>query len=71
MKATYPNAKGETTFGELALMYNNPRAATVTAVADSRVYTLNRMLFKRHVALLPQTEGGAEGGTEGGNEMRE
>jgi len=34
------------TFGELALMYNAPRAATCIASEDSVVYTLNRLLFK-------------------------
>lgn len=31
--------------GELALMYNQPRAASVTATEDSVVWSLNRLLF--------------------------
>eukprot|EP00742_Colponemidia_sp_Colp-10_P001162 GILJ01001253.1.p1 GENE.GILJ01001253.1~~GILJ01001253.1.p1 ORF type:complete len:430 (+),score=65.78 GILJ01001253.1:59-1291(+) len=34
-------------FGELALMYNAPRAATVQASLDCRVWALDRMTFKR------------------------
>ena len=36
-------------FGELALMYNSPRAATVTAVAASVVWVLDRFTFRRIV----------------------
>ena len=31
--------------GELALMYNQPRAASITATEDSVVWSLNRLLF--------------------------
>lgn len=34
-------------FGELALMYNAPRAATVTAVDDSVLWALDRLTFRR------------------------
>ena len=34
-------------FGELALMYNAPRAATVTAVSDTVLWALDRMTFRR------------------------
>jgi CRP-like cAMP-binding protein len=33
-------------FGELALMYNSPRAATVTAKETSKMFKLDRMTFK-------------------------
>ena len=36
-------------FGELALMYNSPRAATVTAVVPSVVWVLDRFTFRRIV----------------------
>jgi len=35
------------TFGELALMYNAPRAATVTATAASTVWAVSRATFRR------------------------
>lgn len=35
------------TFGELALMYNAPRAATVRTLQPSEVYALDRITFKR------------------------
>ena len=35
------------TFGELALMYNAPRAATVRSLEPCEVYTLDRITFKR------------------------
>lgn len=41
------NKKTGSSFGELALMYNAPRNATVKAVCDSRVRVLARVLFNR------------------------
>jgi cAMP-dependent protein kinase regulator len=37
-------------FGELALMYNQPRAATVVAETDGSLWTMDRDTFKRLVA---------------------
>jgi len=37
-------------FGELALLYNAPRAATVTATEDSQVWVLGRYTYKTLVA---------------------
>jgi len=34
-------------FGELALMYNAPRAATVTALSDATVWKIDRFTFRR------------------------
>ena len=36
-------------FGELALMYNAPRAATITAVDDCELYSLDRESFNKIV----------------------
>ncbi|KAG0740480.1 hypothetical protein G6F62_011761 [Rhizopus arrhizus] len=33
-------------FGELALMYNAPRAATITATSDAKVWALDRVTFR-------------------------
>jgi len=38
--------KGES-FGELALMYNSPRAATVVATEDSRIWAVTRASFRK------------------------
>ena len=39
--------EGGGSFGELALMYNAPRAATVTATKDSVIWALDRVTFRR------------------------
>ncbi|EEC16196.1 cAMP-dependent protein kinase type II regulatory subunit, putative [Ixodes scapularis] len=36
-------------FGELALMYNMPRAATITAVSEGSLWAMNRQTFRRIV----------------------
>ncbi|VDL41708.1 unnamed protein product [Hymenolepis diminuta] len=36
-------------FGELALMYNSPRSATVTALTDGILWALSRHSFRKHV----------------------
>jgi len=41
-----------TCFGELALMYNSPRAATVTATTDCIVWVVDRFTFRRVVTDL-------------------
>ena len=45
---TYEDGSGAV-FGELALMYNAPRAATVRAVSDCRVWALDQVTFKQIV----------------------
>jgi len=37
-------------FGELALLYNSPRAATILATADSQVWEVSRNVFRNTVA---------------------
>jgi len=34
-------------FGELALMYDSPRAATVKATSDCKLWAVDRMSYKR------------------------
>eukprot|EP00429_Kryptoperidinium_foliaceum_P072011 CAMPEP_0176071988 /NCGR_PEP_ID=MMETSP0120_2-20121206/35958_1 /TAXON_ID=160619 /ORGANISM="Kryptoperidinium foliaceum, Strain CCMP 1326" /LENGTH=452 /DNA_ID=CAMNT_0017405649 /DNA_START=65 /DNA_END=1423 /DNA_ORIENTATION=+ len=43
-------------FGELALMYNAPRAATVTATSSSRVWALDRESFQMMLATAENTK---------------
>jgi len=43
-------------FGELALMYDAPRAATVTAAEDSQVWTVTRQAFRSALRNRDQTE---------------
>uniref|UniRef100_A0A6A7G739 cGMP-dependent protein kinase n=1 Tax=Hirondellea gigas TaxID=1518452 RepID=A0A6A7G739_9CRUS len=45
-----------TSFGELALMYNSPRAATVKAVADSVVWAVDRMEFRKIVMKVSENK---------------
>jgi cAMP-dependent protein kinase regulator len=40
-------------FGELALMYGSPRAATVRAVSDGRLWALDRTTFRCVADALP------------------
>ena len=44
------------TFGELALMYNSPRAATVVACEDSVLWVLSRSLFRRALKAINKTK---------------
>lgn len=48
MVKTYSNGES---FGELALMYNTPRAATIIATEDSVLWALDRQTF-RHLVLF-------------------
>ncbi len=43
-----------TLFGELALLYNSPRKATVTALVDSVVWVVDRFTFRRIVTDLSE-----------------
>jgi len=45
-----------TCFGELALMYNAPRAATVTATVDSVGWVVDRFTFRRILANVSDTQ---------------
>ncbi len=45
-----------TCFGELALMYNAPRAATVTATVDSVAWVVDRFTFRRILANVSDTQ---------------
>jgi cGMP-dependent protein kinase len=48
-------AKGKC-FGELALMYNSKRAATVTAAEDSKVWVVDRYTYRRVVSQVSEEE---------------
>ena len=52
-------------FGELALLYNAPRAATVVSVGESKLWALDRGTFKNCMARASKAE--AEGNTGIGN----
>lgn len=41
------NLSDATSFGDLALMYNCPRSATITAKTDSILWTLDRVFFRQ------------------------
>uniref|UniRef100_UPI0030F4F974 cyclic nucleotide-binding domain-containing protein n=1 Tax=uncultured Acidovorax sp. TaxID=158751 RepID=UPI0030F4F974 len=43
-------------FGELALLYNSPRAATVLAVIPSQVFKIDRVTFKRIIATASHSD---------------
>uniref|UniRef100_A0A7S1WMR6 cGMP-dependent protein kinase n=1 Tax=Alexandrium catenella TaxID=2925 RepID=A0A7S1WMR6_ALECA len=43
-------------FGELALLYNAPRSATITASAPSEVWALDRTAFRNLVVLSAETQ---------------
>lgn len=45
-----------TCFGELALMYNAPRAATVTATTDCLCWVVDRFTFRRILANVSDTQ---------------
>eukprot|EP00937_MAST-01D_sp_MAST-1D-sp2_P003848 g3848.t1 len=46
-------------FGELALMYNCPRAATVEASSDGTLLVLDRASFRKHIIALQKSKGRA------------
>lgn len=43
-------------FGELALMYNCERAATVKATSDSRLWTMDLSTFRRSLATTASSQ---------------
>jgi len=47
---------GKPSFGELALMYSTPRAATVIAAEDGYVWALGRKMFRRVLMKRPNKE---------------
>lgn len=44
-------------FGEVSLMYNSPRNATVAATVKSTVFVLERSVFRAYVQETAETEG--------------
>eukprot|EP00891_Asterochloris_glomerata_P001614 jgi/Astpho2/1614/e_gw1.00028.5.1_t len=44
------------TFGEISLMYNSPRSATVAATQDSVVWVLERTIFRHYVREVHETD---------------
>jgi cAMP-dependent protein kinase regulator len=44
------------TFGELALLYNSPRAATVRAASDAKLWFIDRITFRNCVAQSSQLQ---------------
>ena len=50
------SAKGAATFGELALIYNNPRAADVVAVSTCHVWSITRLIFRKALAHATTTK---------------
>ena len=49
-------------FGELSLMYNSPRCATVAATQDSIVWVLDRETFRRYIQIFEEEEEAKEEG---------
>ena len=45
----HPNNKGHPGFGELGLLYNKPRAASVIAVTDCKLWTVDRSTFTKYI----------------------
>ena len=54
-------------FGELALLYNAPRAATVQSVGESKLWALDRGTFKNCMARASKEE--AQGNTGSGSSL--
>jgi hypothetical protein len=54
-------------FGELALLYNAPRAATVQSVGESKLWALDRGTFKNCMARASKAE--AQGSTGSGSSV--
>lgn len=47
-------------FGELSLMYNSPRCATVAATQDSLVWVLDRETFRRYIQIFEEKKQGPQ-----------